>query len=102
MSGFVEVTVQVPVNTEAEAQKMLEAVYSGMAADVLRLGVLHGFSPAVNSTPVRVETPAPSKTLSMPSDSVKQTEKSPVTRTQPKAVSKAPRGLAGRKRMGRS
>ncbi len=116
MSSFVEVTIQVPVRSDEEAAKIIEAVYSGMAADVLRMGVLYGFNsvgPAASSVSSAVPI---SGGYNAP---VKQTDKSPVIKMQAEPAVKRQgdpgakkqvglaskplnKGLAGRKRMGRA
>jgi len=116
VSSFVEVTIQVPVRSEEEASKIIEAVYSGMAADVLRVGVLYGFNNAGPATTTTQEAVPVSGGYNAP---VKQTDKSPVIKVQAEpavkrqtdlggkkqaALASKPvnRGLAGRKRMGRA
>lgn len=42
MSYEMEVSLRVVVNNDDEAMRLMEAVYSGLAADVLRMGVLYG------------------------------------------------------------
>ena len=42
-----EVTLNIPVNSSEEADKIMQAVFSGLAADLVRIGVLHGMIPVM-------------------------------------------------------
>ena len=109
----VDVVLRITVNTQEEADKLMEASFSGLASDLLRIGVLHGVVPFTGGSN--------SATASGPSNTARQAEKqieasmelkrkefaieanAPEQGSQPKHTppKKRPTGLAGRKRVGR-
>ena len=100
MSQELEISLIVRVDSPEEMQKILNSVYSGYAAEVVRLSALYGQFPVMGGG---VYTP--------PSSSASRRDETPIelTRVEDKVTKKIevkapkpkPTGLAGRKRMGR-
>lgn len=103
MSYELEIGLIVKYETPEEAQLILNSVYSGYAAEVVRLSALYGqvpymgagvfVPPASSGSPAR-EREEQSIELVRVEDKVTKT-------AAPKEKPKKPAGLAGRKRMGR-
>ena len=110
MSFEVDIAVRVHVNNQAEAEKIMEAAFSGLAADVLRVGILHGmfsgFGGGVNSPTEDLLSGEKKKAKAVESAvELKRKEFDTATTTvaaeEKKPVAPKPKGLAGRKRMER-
>ena len=103
----INIPLKITVNTEAEARIIMEAAYSGLASELVKIGVLHGqimrsgVTTSSDPTPaveVRNDTAPAEPTLELVETVVKG-KSLPTSDTPPES---RPRGLAGRKRMGRS
>lgn len=106
MMNYVELVLQVPVNSEEEARKVIESAYNGLAADAIRLVVLHGLSstPSVVAAPAKAEKPASTTKVGKAEHTTSALKPgvSKVPREKSTERSAAPRGLAGRRRLGRA
>lgn len=112
MSIEVEFVLRVSVNSVDEAERIQEAAYSGLAAELVRLGVLYGQLP-LGSGVVPTGTTPPSYSMgSRPVGKRREDHKElkpvenkvgqvAVAPDSDKETVKRPRGIAGRKRMGR-
>ena len=112
MSIEVEFVLRVSVNSIDEAERIQEAAYNGLAAELVRLGVLYGQLPLgggvvpSGSTPPtrysggRAESKYPEQRKELKLVENKTGHVSVVEDSEKESV-KRPRGIAGRKRMGR-
>lgn len=99
MSWEIELSVTVSVSSVEEAERFQNAVYSGLAGEILRLGVLYGqlpvpgsFAPRVSETKLQEQAVELTRLEDQPV-SIKNLEPAP------KREKKS--GLGGRKRIGR-
>ena len=101
-----EVTLRVVVQNEEEANRLQEAVFSGLAAELLRIGVIYGQIPlggayAPPAMPVnthRREAKAAESAIEL--QRIADQEVAPVVVEEKKEKTR-PKGIAGRKRMRR-
>lgn len=104
----IECYLRVTVNTREEADKIQQAVYSGLAAELVRIGVLYGqvpfggavsfgTAPTPNSS---VKSEVKKREMEMGLKQVETKVGKPVEQASAVEVKK-PTGLAGRKRMRR-
>lgn len=102
-----EFTVRVTAQDEQEAMKLQEAVYSGYAAEIMRIGVLYGQIPVGGAVPGRT---APYIDQSRQEAKAREAQME-VKRVESKQASvevpveekkQRPTGLAGRRRLGRA
>lgn len=102
-----EFTLRIHVDTEEEATRIYEAIYSGYAAELVRFGVLYGFrggmmSPPIQSAVQGSSSPARTKREAGPSlvrvDDIATSAPTPQEESTPEPRKK---GIMGRKRMGR-
>ncbi len=106
MADFIEAMVRVPVNSQEEAEKILDAVYSGLAGELLRMGVIYGQMPFGG---VRAPEPMSARKsqesaiqLQKVEDKVGSLPPTVKERKEPVVEKARPHGLAGRTRLGRS
>lgn len=105
-----EFTIRVTAQDEQEAMKLQEAVYSGYAAEIMRIGVLYGQIPVGGAV-----SPGTAPYIDQSRQEAKAREAQvQVQRVESRKVSVAsstsgekveqrrPTGLAGRRRLGRS
>lgn len=93
-------TVRITVQNDEEARLLQEAVYSGYAAEIMRIGVIYGQIPVMgavsqDTAPTRNKTQQEIKRVESVHTSV-----SPKSETQQEPREK-PKGVIGRKRLGR-
>lgn len=100
MSQELEISIIVRCETQEEIEKILASVYSGYAAEVVRLSALYGQFPVMGGGVYTPPSAAHSRRDEQPIELTriedKVTKKVAVKDKAPK-----PTGLAGRKRMGR-
>ena len=105
----IELSLRISVNTPEEADKIYEAAFSGLAAELVRIGVLYGQIPygavvdgattAPLSSAQRQERQRAANIELQRVDDIPASRK--VEITEPEAPVR-PKGLAGRKRFGRT
>lgn len=102
-----EFTLRIHVDTEEEAARIYEAIYSGYAAELVRFGVLYGFGggimpPPIQSAAQNISRPVQIKRDAGPSlvrvDDIAGSTPTPKEESMPEPKKK---GIMGRKRMGR-
>ena len=106
MSKYMEVFVKVRVDSEEEADRLLQASFNGLLSDLIEMWLRHGYG-FLGGAPQQTSTePQPSKKRD-PEVELKQVDTEVGTlRERPaeaseESVSK-PRGLAGRRKMRRT
>lgn len=114
MPEDIELTLRITVDTPEEADKIYAAAFSGLASELVKLGVLYGripfggaafgsAAPSLNPTEERERKEERERVASMDLKRVDDEVPvhKPVQRAE-KGTAKKPTGLAGRKRFGRS
>lgn len=103
-----EFTIRVTVQSGEEAARMQEAVYSGYAAEIMRIGVLYGQIPVGGAVPMstapyidQTRQEANRRVAAVEIQRVESKQAS-VEITQEKKERPRPVGVAGRKRLGRA
>ena len=105
-----EFTIRVSVDSEEEALRLNNAVYSGYAAEIMKIGVLYGQIPVAGynyAAPAGAMTPKETMERQQAAAvELKRVETKKTTAPVATAVQEQPKprptGLAGRKRIGRT
>lgn len=106
----IELTLRVHVDSHEEADKIQEAVFSGLAAELVRIGVLYGQIPFGGAVSLGTALPVASadritekqRAAEIELKRVETKVVHAVEEVKEETAPKRPRGLAGRKRIGRS
>lgn len=105
-----ELCFRVTVETPEEAERLQNAVYSGLAADLLRMGVLYGQLPLGGVAPLASsggaslsieQREARKRASEIELKRVETKVTKPIDTSVPEPEIKRPVGLAGRRRLGR-
>lgn len=103
-----EFTLRMRVETEEEAKLLYDAVYSGYAAELIRLGVLYGHLgfgggviPSPSPSAAQVHTASRDRDAGPALTKVDNIAATAVKPPESESAPKPKKGLAGRKRIGR-
>ena len=102
MSWEIELAVTVTVSSDEEAERFQSAAYSGLAGEILRLGILYGQLPVQGSSGNRVSANKQAEQnieLKRVEDKVPTAR--PIAPVEPEPKKERKSGLGGRKRIGR-
>lgn len=114
MSWEMEFTIRVSVDNDEQAERLSNAVYSGLAGELVRLGVLYGQLPMSGAVPTYSSQPATAGAIEDKKTEEQAVELKRVEDHVGKASANASKwtsstvkrertfGLAGRRRLGRA